>query len=70
MNHLVWEDDENETLCGKDVTEAKWLEFVDCTRCLDVDLFLNILEKFTYPNSPYKLGEAIYATIKFLGESK
>ncbi len=46
--HWVWDDDPDESLCGKDVTGHTWYSDgtpVDCTNCIEVDKFVTWLEE-------------------------
>lgn len=47
MNHWVWDDDPDESLCGKDVSHKKWNDgSVDCLECIEVDKFVRLVESF------------------------
>lgn len=47
--HLVWEDDENESLCGLDVSNMDWEQSTGpvtiCSACLEARKFVEELEE-------------------------
>ncbi len=47
--HLVWEDDENESLCGLDVSNMAWEQSTEpvtiCSACLEARKFVEELEE-------------------------
>lgn len=63
--HYVWEDDENESFCGLDLSNKRWaiVKKVDCTKCLEIDRFLTIFKSF---NSTYDVRDSLYATVKIM----
>jgi len=61
MNHWVWDDDPDESLCGKEVSWSTWNEAeVDCHNCLKVDAFLKLVENF---NATFDVKDSLYAAI-------
>lgn len=49
INHFTWPDDDDESLCGQDVSKARWIEdseHVDCDSCLDVTKLLMSIEDY------------------------
>lgn len=65
ITHIVWADDENESLCGLDVSDAHWEGIVVrwCPECNNVDRFLNIFESF---NSTYDVKDSINAALQVM----
>lgn len=63
MTHLVWEDDEDESLCGLDVSRVPWEGIVVkwCPNCANVDRFLNIFNSF---NTTYDVKTSLQATVQ------
>lgn len=69
ITHLVWEDDEDESLCGLDVSETNWEGIVVrwCPKCANVDRFLNVFESF---NASYDVKTSLEATIETIKNAK
>lgn len=62
LTHYVWYDDENESLCGLDVTHEPWTtKGPFCHKCLEVDKFLTVFESF---NTTYDTRESLQATVQ------
>lgn len=62
--HYVWEDDENETLCGLDASSKPWVDSGTlCQGCKEVDFFLTIFDGF---NKTYSIQDALKTTFKVL----
>lgn len=61
MNHWVWEDDTDESLCGEDMSNHGWTDnAVDCTKCKEVDELISAAEKIyeMYPTNALALAFA------------
>ena len=70
ITHLVWDDDENESLCGLDVSDYIWENSLfpwdvttpwDCPTCTEVKSFVSIFNHF---NTTYDTKTSIAATLQ------
>lgn len=68
--HLVWEDNEDESLCGLDVSGFVWEKPIkpwgvtapwDCSLCVQIDSFLKMFEIY---NTTYDVRTSIEASIQ------
>ena len=65
VTHLVWADDEDESLCGLDVSDIDWEGIVVrwCPDCIKVERFLGIFESF---NATYDVKDSIHAAFQVM----
>lgn len=66
MNHWVWEDDPNESLCGQDLSNKSWTDaIIDCQMCLEVDAFVKLVEAFAQDRD---MKDSLIAALSIWGE--
>lgn len=63
--HYVWDDDENEALCGADVSDRQWAVItpVNCEDCIEVEKFLKIFNAF---HLMYGVRESLQAAVQVI----
>lgn len=63
--HYVWDDDEDESFCGLDVSDKQWAVVlqVDCPQCIEIERFVRIFNAF---NTTYDVRDSIKATLQLL----
>lgn len=47
LNHWTWEENDNESYCGLDVTNEPWIPDsvpITCKRCIEIDMLCEMWE--------------------------
>lgn len=68
MNHWVWDDDPDESLCGLDVNNQNWTEGkIDCPNCLEIDAFMKVVEAF---HTNFDMRDSLVAAVGIWSQQK